>query len=138
MDKSFNLEKAVKKLPEGLGEEILTILSRHKGRDEAILGKDLTGKVRLKGYHVNNRIVRIQISQLRKAGYLIGSAPGTNGGYYLCSSPEEFEEFVREEYLGKISDMQSTLHAMQQSAKRRWGQAVSMKKEPSPLQGRFL
>jgi hypothetical protein len=87
---------------------------------------------------VDNRVVRLQISQLRKAGHLIGSAPGSNGGYYLCKTSEEFEEFVREEYLGKISDMQSTLHAMQRSAKKMWGQVVSRKKEASPLQGRFL
>jgi hypothetical protein len=137
MDNSFSVEKAVRTLPEGLGNEILTILADHKGRDKAILGKDLTGIVRRNGHFVNNRIVRLQISQLRKGGALIGSAPGVNGGYYLCATPEEFEDFVQEEYLGKIKDMRSTLYAMQKSARQRWGQSVFTKKV-SPLQGRFL
>ena len=133
--RSYNVEYEISRLPEGLGKEILTILSNHKGREKAILGDRLTEIVQFRGFVVNNRQVRLQISQLRKSGVLIGSAPGSAGGYYICSSPEELEEFVREEYLPKINDMRETLSAMRKAASKHWGKAA---KHDNALQQSFL
>ena len=133
--RNYNVEVEIKKLPEGLGREILKILSSHKGRVKAILGDELTEKVQLSGYMVDNRTVRLQISQLRKSGILIGSAPGRSGGYYICDSPDELDKFVQEEYLAKIADMRETLSAMQKSAKAQWGKSSSNRDQ---LQASFL
>ena len=134
---SYDVEKAIARLPEGLGKEILTVLSQYKGRSKAILGKRLTEIIQLRGYMVDQRAVRLQISQLRKKGELIGAAPGVTGGYYICTTEAEFEEFTRNEYLAKIEDMRSTLHAMQKAARQEWGRSGSTQKV-SPLQARFL
>ena len=90
-------------------------------RDTAIGRKDLVSELARLGFRVNERAARAQISQLRKAGYLICSAPGETGGYYLPAGPDEFETFVQQEYRAKIVDMQETLSAMQKSAEKEWG-----------------
>ena len=41
-----------------------------------------------------------------------------DGGYYLITTPEEFQDFVQAEYLAKIIDMHTTLEIMTRSAHR--------------------
>ena len=115
-NRNFDLD-----LPAGLDRALLRTLSFHVGRERAILRSDLLQAISLLGFNVSERAMRAQISQLRKAGHLICSAPGENGGYYLPATPEEFDEFVQQEYRAKIVDMQETLSAMQKSAERTWG-----------------
>ena len=123
----FDLDRFIDNLPEGLDRALLRILSFHQGRDAAIGRRDLVDDLATVGYKVSERAARAQISQLRKAGHVIGSAPGEDGGYYLCRTVDEFEDFVRQEYLAKISDMQESLAAMRKGAARLWGDAAQPK-----------
>ena len=61
------------------------------------------------------------IKQLRRFGHMIGSAAGENGGYYLITTPEELQEFLRIEFLAKIDDMRQTVEAITNAASQRWG-----------------
>jgi DNA-binding transcriptional regulator PaaX len=120
----FDIKAMIDGLPAGLDRALLRILSYHSGRQNAIGRGELVANLRRHGFHVSERAMRAQISQLRKAGYLIGSAPGSDGGYYLIQSAQEFDEFVRMEYRAKIADMSETLRAMQKAADSRWGPAA--------------
>jgi hypothetical protein len=127
--KSFDIEEVIKNLPAGLDRTILRVLSFHKGRNKAIGGENLLAEIRRHGFKIDRRVMRAQISQLRKHGHLIGSAPGSDGGYWLCSDAEDFNKFVDKEYLAKIADMQETLSAMKRSAVGRWGKGITARQD---------
>ena len=113
-------------LPPGLDRAILDVLSHHVSRGHPISRADLCTSLRT--YRVSERQLREQIKVLRRSGYLIGSAPGSSGGYYLITTPQEFEDFLRSEYQAKISDMRQTVTAMTKSAAQRWGpESVQLK-----------
>ena len=58
--------------------------------------------------------------------WLICSAPGEDGGYYLAATREEFNEFCDRELHPKAMDMLETESAMKAAARRMWGDAVQM------------
>lgn len=105
-----------------LDRSILAILSRHIGRLNAISRRDLCAALACR--RLSERQVREQIRLLRRAGHLIGSAPGEDGGYYLITTLEEFNQFMQMEYLAKIKDMSETAHAMTRAANQVWGSAA--------------
>lgn len=115
------VEVQIAALPAGLDRAVLRILSYHVGRANAIGRQALLMRLGDHGFKVKERAARLCISQLRKAGSLICSAPGEDGGYYLPQDAAEFDDFVRLEYEAKIIDMRETLSAMQRSAERTWG-----------------
>ena len=106
-----------------LDRAILRTLSFHRGRLNPITRTDLVNAVRM--YGASERQIREQIKQLRRAGYLIGSAPGSGGGYYLITSLDEFNDFMHTEYMAKIKDMSETATAMKQTAKDKFGPNVN-------------
>ena len=108
--------------PSDLDRSLLTLLSAHAGRANPISRLDLCAA--LSRYRLSERQIREQIRLLRRAGHLIGSAPGEDGGYYLITTLEEFNEFMQSEYLAKIKDMSETAHAMTRAANRVWGSAA--------------
>jgi len=114
-------------LPPGLDKAILAVLVRHQGRRKPISRLALLAQVT--HYTKSERLVREQIKWLRRQGYLIGSAPGESGGYYLITSLDEYQDFIHTEYLAKITDMQRTLTAMNKIATTKWG---------NPLQTKFF
>ncbi|HMN12791.1 MAG TPA: hypothetical protein PKD55_10755 [Bellilinea sp.] len=124
------VDEIIASLPSGLDRAVLRILDFHKGREHAIGRADLVRDLAGMGYRVSERAAREQISLLRKAGSLICSAPGRDGGYWLAASREEYEDFKHQEYLAKINDMRETLAAMDQAAERTWGK-YSPAKQPS-------
>ena len=101
-----------------LQQAILRALSSHSGRARPISRRALTN--RLAAYNTSERQIRQQIRLLRRAGHLIGSAPGPSGGYYLITSMDEYQEFMHCEYLAKIKDMSDTVHAMNHSARKQF------------------
>ena len=107
----------------GLDVAILRILVHHQGRQRAISRVKLCSALSL--YQTNERQVREQIKQLRRAGHLIGSAAGENGGYYLISSLDEFNQFMQCEFLAKIKDMSQTAHSMTKAATQQFGPNVN-------------
>lgn len=104
---------------EMLNRAILTILAHHQGRDCPIPRSRLVSLLLL--YRVSERQVRHQIKELRRQGWLIGSAPGEDGGYYLILDLDEFNHFMATEYLAKIKDMTETVAAMNRAALDRFG-----------------
>jgi hypothetical protein len=107
------------RLPPDLNLAIMTILSFHITRQNPISRSRLCSS--LKDFKLSDRHIRDRIKQLRRTGHLIGSIAGENGGYYLISSAEELEEFLKREYQAKINDMQQTVKAMTKTASQRWG-----------------
>jgi hypothetical protein len=126
MFKMTTYQNIIDKTPEALEVAIMAILWLHKGRTNAI-GRDALVRA-LKDHWsqtaVHERQVREKIKELRREGYLIGSAPGTEGGYFLCESKEEYEEFKHMEFLAKIKDMNETMTAMDKAAVSQFGCAV--------------
>ena len=114
------VENMAERILPGLNAAILSILSHHIGRNNAISRGGLCLELDRAGFNVHERLMRLAISQLRKRGNMIGSAPGNDGGYYMIADQDEFDEFARTEYRAKILDMQETLTAMQREASRRW------------------
>ena len=106
-------------LPPDPGLAIMIILSFHVGRRNSISRAHLCAA--LKDLKISDRQVREQIKQLRRSGHLIGSLSGENGGYYLITTPDDLQEFLRREYQAKISDMRQTVEAMTKTASQRWG-----------------
>jgi DNA-binding transcriptional regulator PaaX len=113
-------------MPAGLERSILRTLSYHPGRERAISRTDLVQAVASLGFDVNERVVREAIKGLRRAGHLIGSAAGESGGYYVCVSLEEYEDFDRQEFEAKISDMSLTRAAMKRAAREQFGEGTQM------------
>jgi DNA-binding transcriptional regulator PaaX len=101
---------------------ILQVLLRHHGRAHAVSRNSLLSQVGR--FNVKERILRDRIKQLRRAGFLIGSAPGEDGGYYLITDAQEFEDFMREEFMAKIGDMSETVKAMRYAAAEQFGPAI--------------
>ena len=106
---------AIRRPPPFLGQEVLKIIYLHDRRNP-ISRSDLVA--RLAPFCVGERVVREQIKQLRRAGYLIGSAAGLGGGYYLIKTPQEFQDFLQREYQAKIKDMHKTAAMSKPSAVR--------------------
>jgi hypothetical protein len=127
MNQKFDLQKMIDSLPPGLDQTILKVLRFHTGKSRAIGGAELVKYLAAVGYTIDKRSARAQISQLRKAGALICSAPGTEGGYWIAANSEEYNDFRNQEYLAKIKDMQETLAAMDKAAARIWGNVDQLK-----------
>ena len=109
-----------------LSRALLRTLAFHRGRANPITRTDLVKAVRI--YGASERQIRERIKQLRRAGHLIGSAPGTDGGYYLITSLEEFNDFMCTEYMAKIKDMSQTANAMTQTARSKFGYLIDQPK----------
>ncbi len=124
------VDDLITSLPAGLDRAILRILSFHVGRGRPIGRNALVRELRIMGFDVHERAARACISQMRKAGTLICSAPGDDGGYFLPANAEEFSDFVHQEYLAKITDMQETLAAMKKAAEKTWGRFSPEKQLP--------
>jgi predicted DNA-binding transcriptional regulator YafY len=109
-------------MPAGLDRAILRVLSFYRGRANAIGRTDLMDAVHRSGFSTaHERQVREIIKQLRRAGHVIGSMPGEDGGYFMCDSIGEYREFKQKEYLAKILDMQETVFAMDKAARAQFG-----------------
>ena len=106
-------------LPPDLGLSIMIVLSFHVGCCNTISRGDLCAE--LNHLQIGDRQLREQIKHLRRSGHLIGSLSGENGGYYLITTPEDFEEFLSREYQAKINYMRQTVEAMTRPASQRWG-----------------
>lgn len=99
-----------------LKEAVLEIIENYSWQ-EPILGEKLTKLLaRSAGQRIDQRKVREAIKDLRRDGHLIGSRPGEYGGYYKIRTKDEFETFMRMEFIAKISDMSETMRSMNKSA----------------------
>ena len=109
---------AIRKPPPFMDQAILKIISFHSRRNP-ISRSDLVANLAI--YSVDERVVRENIKQLRRAGHLIGSVAGVGGGYYLIKTPQEFQDFLLSEYQSKINDMHRTADSMRDAADKKWG-----------------
>ncbi len=112
-------------IPSGLGKVVLHVLRDHAGREQAI-GRDALVKAihyRTASFY-HERLVRECIKQLRRQGHLICSMPGSDGGYYMASTKQEFDDFDQAEFGAKIADMNETRQAMLRAARVQFGEPV--------------
>jgi DNA-binding transcriptional regulator PaaX len=118
------IDDLIRNLPAGLDRAVLRVLSFHVGRGQAISRQDLLADLHQLGFRVHERAARAQISQLRKAGHLICSAGGVNGGYWLGDDRAEVEEFINTEITPRIADLAETRSALQAAVREKWGEAT--------------
>jgi hypothetical protein len=81
---------------------ILRFLEAHQGKDFSISRERLVEKINedCPLFPYSERRIRATIKHLTtQHGVAIGSKGGKNGGYYICTTPEEIEE-VAEYYDG--------------------------------------
>jgi hypothetical protein len=117
-------DRLLASMPPGLDRAILRVLTARPGRASAVGRAELVRLVNALGFDAQERQVREEIKLLRRAGHLIGSAPGEDGGYYWISSLQEYEEFDQREFSAKISDMAVTRAAMNAAARSKFGDAI--------------
>lgn len=119
-------DRMLAEMPAGLDRATLRVLSFHTGKKNA-LGRDLlVAGIHLEGFDVSERQVRQCIHDLRRKGYLICSAPGEEGGYFMAANWEEFEEFCQRELHPKAVNMLETESAMKEAARKQFGDAVQL------------
>lgn len=125
MNKNGNrYEQLIHQMSAGLDRCLLRILGYHLGREQAIGREALVTEAAHMGFAMHERQIREGIKSLRRKGYLICSAAGEDGGYYLAASRQEYEEFRLAEYAGKIADMVETMQAMDSAAREQFGEGV--------------
>lgn len=107
-------------MPPGLDRAVLRVVELITVMNPIPRG-ELVARVQLLGWLASERQVRETIKQLRRRGYLICSTPGNDGGYYMANSLKEYEEFRKNEYAAKITDMAETMRAMDAAARERFG-----------------
>lgn len=103
------------------GDWIISFL--RPGKDKAISRYALLNRMQSAGFDISERELREDIKQLRRAGKLICSTPGTDGGYYMATTNEEVEEFLDTELRAKRNDLSETIRAIEQSAHHTFNQA---------------
>jgi hypothetical protein len=116
-------------MPAGIERALIRVLSGHIGKDNAISKAQLITDLSKLGFHVAERQVRSEITELRKQGLLICSSSG-DGGYFFAETPEEYEEFVQVEYRAKIIDMSETVRAMDDGARQVFSVPAEAAKQP--------
>ena len=124
MKKRNVYEQEIAELPPGLERAILRVLSFHRGRSKAIGRMALVAEVKRHGIQTTERQARECIKRLRRAGHLICSAPGEDGGYYLAETLAEYDDFRRTEFAAKIKDMSETMREMDAAARREFGSDI--------------
>lgn len=117
------LQDEIAKLPAGLNRAILRVMSFHVGRGNAIPRVDLVDELAKAGFdhRKEDRPVRLSINQLRKAGLLICSTGGRQGGYFMASSIQEVEDYLDVEVRSRAMDLLEQEKAMKQAAEKTWG-----------------
>lgn len=112
-------------MDKGMGQMVFSILLDHVGKKKSILGSKLVYKLKQFFPDDNStdlqRKMRLAIADLRKQGYLIASAPGKLGGYWLPANRKEFDEFIRHEFIKKIEDMAITKNILVTAADKQLG-----------------
>ena len=90
--------------------------------------KDLAGRLRWRGLITtpDDRPMRKAIEELRKEGFLICHRKGSDGGYYMAGSKEEYEDFRAREYKSRIVSLADTLREMDKSAEAQFGEEIQM------------
>jgi hypothetical protein len=117
-------ERIIAEMPAGLDRAILRVLDYHHGKVNAVGREALVLAVESLGFDTNERQVRRAIHDLRRQGYLILSAPGEDGGYYLAADLDEFRLFIDRELHPKAIDMLETEAAMQKAARQQFGEGT--------------
>jgi len=109
----------IQRMDLGPHRAILSVLQFHIGRDQAISRKDLLSLVR--SWNLEDRSLRICISELRLRPMPICSVGGEGGGYYLPANELELVEYLSHEVRPKAMDYLELEKALKQWAEGFWG-----------------
>jgi hypothetical protein len=122
-DERSRMERYIKTLIQGIDpgphRAILSVLQFHIGRDQAISRKALLSQVT--GWDLEDRSLRICISELRLWPTPICSVGGDGGGYYLPANKLELVEYLSHEVRPKAMDYLEQEKALKQWAEGFWG-----------------
>lgn len=119
-------DSIIQQMEPGTERAVLRVISMHAGQENAISREELARALNQLGFGLEaaamtfDRKIRYAISSLRKAGVLICSSSGDHG-YYIARDQDEYEAFAAAEYRAKISDMATTLSAMDKAAEKQFG-----------------
>lgn len=117
-----------------LDHEVLYVINMHRGQQNAISRWEMVEKVfgrdaalvRSDG-NTQDRQLRRSIERLRKQGHIISNL-GEGSGYFLATTPEEYQAF-RSAYGAHAFPIMETIKEMDKAAREQW---------PNPLQPRML
>jgi len=127
----------IEQMDAGLDRAVLRCLEKRIGKQMAIQKPELLFFLNRMGFggrlshETFERQVRRVIVEMRNdkellgEGILICSSSG-GGGYYLAANMIEFDEFIEQEYRGRIRELQGTVDVMTKAAMDRWGSGVQM------------
>jgi hypothetical protein len=108
---------------------ILRVLVDHEGQKKAIRRADLLAALRSVGLcceKSGDRKMRCHISEMRKAGNLIGATSG-EGGYFMFASPAEADEFCEREERPRAESALQTISAIQKAVFAKWGTQMGLR-----------
>lgn len=86
-------------------------LSKRKGKDMAITGKQICDAMNKHGYRLSGARLRKIVNHIRVFG-LINNLIATSDGYYIATSVEDVDKHI-ESLKGRIAAMQTVLFAME-------------------------
>lgn len=116
------VKSMVDALPPDLDRAVLRILSFHIGRENAISRVNFMAALKMHGFALNDdRTMRLQINLLRKRGFMICSAGGTNGGYWMAQNWAELEEYLASEVHPRAMDLLEIEKALRKAGEWEWG-----------------
>ena len=122
-DDRFRMERyivaVIQSMDLGPHRAILGVLRFHIGRAQAISRKALLSQVT--GWGLEDRSLRICISELRLRPIPICSVGGEGGGYYLPANQPELVEYLSHEVRPKAMDYLEQEKALKQWAEGFWG-----------------
>jgi len=121
----IDVSAMIEGMPTGLERSVLRVLSYHVGRDSAISRAYLLKNVR-SVMAVDDRTLRLAVNQLRKAGVMICSTGGKNGGYWLAASPKELNDYLDNEVRARLKDLAEQDRALTAAGKAAWGEGIQM------------
>ncbi len=111
--------EVIRSMDLGPHRAILSVLQFHIGRDQAISRKALLSQVT--GWDLEDRSLRICISEIRLRPIPICSVGGDGGGYYLPANEQELVEYLSHEVRPKAMDYLEQEKALKQWAEGFWG-----------------
>jgi hypothetical protein len=90
----FSLEEKKKGITDELINAIVMIAMFHVGRENAISRTNLVREIHARGFHQDERTIRIAISEMRRQlGIPIAGTGGKNGGYWLLKDKAESDAY---------------------------------------------
>ena len=92
----FEMAGALGEVSSKLVTAIVRVMMFHVGRENVISRLALVDEVRAQGVKVDERVIRLAVSELRRQqGMPIAGTGGINGGYWILKDEQEKNDYVK-------------------------------------------